>query len=802
MHQLMREPRSAAARLFCRTPVALLVGLVFQAGLAHAQALPQPATSAPQEADPPPRLKGSYQLQDRIDPMVRPQLPTFVTGDSIRGQNELQTVVEGNGILRRGDTVIRADRLQYDQPDDLAQAKGHVFINRSGNTYEGQALELHVDAFEGFFTQPHYEFLSTKAYGDAQRIDFVGENHMVVTQGTYSTCRRTPGPDWLPAWILRADAVKLDQESSVGVAHNGVLEFYGKKVLSAQEMSFPLSDARKSGWLPPSVGVSSRDGIEYTQSYYWNIAPNRDATLYPTLMSKRGLDVAGDFRYLENNYKGLFWGDYMPQDKLRDQSRWGYSLTHYGSLDTGIPGVGNVGLGVNLNRVSDDNYWRDFNRTIPSLTQRLLPSDFSVSWAREDFFAQFRRLQWQTLQDPTSPITPPYDRAPQLLGRYTRSNVAGFDFLLEGDHTQFQADPSLTLQPNAQRSYAMAQLSRPFLTPSWFFTPKLQWHASNYQFTAPISDGRTSASVTVPTFSLDGGLFFERDASFFGTAYRQTLEPRAMYVFTPYRNQNTLPVYDTALNDFNFATIYSENAFGGHDRIADSDMLTVGTTTRLLSPETGAELARFGIAQRVNFREQLITLPGGTAVTSRASDLLLGAAVKWSPAWMVDTTVAVNPETHTTNTSSISARYSPSNYRVLSAAYRYYRGNSEQIDVGWQWPLNDLWGDRGTDQGPGRGLGPGRWYGVGRANYDMMNKRMVDAIVGFEYDADCWIGRVVLDRLNTALTTANTRILFQIEFVGFSRIGSSPLQTLRTAIPRYQYLREQTTAPSRFSNYD
>ncbi|MDD0839493.1 LPS-assembly protein LptD [Curvibacter sp. HBC61] len=792
MSRTMREPRPVARRPFVRTPLAVLAALLCQTTWA------QSATD--DEASP--RLKSASQLQEKISPLSRPERPTFVTGDQITGQNELQTVVEGNGELRRADTVIRADRLEYFQPTDTAKARGNVFINRAGNTYSGNELELKVDAFEGFFTQPHYEFLSTKAYGDAARIDFVGENNMVVRNGTYSTCRPTGGPDWMPAWLLRADAVKLDQENSIGVAQNGVLEFYGKPVLSASSLSFPLSDARKSGWLPPSVGVSSRDGFEYTQPYYWNIAPNRDATFYPTVLSKRGLDLAGDFRYLENNYRGQMWGNYMLSDKLRNSSRWGYAVNHNGAIDTGFSSIGSLGVGLNLNRVSDNNYWRDFNRSIPTLTQRLLPTDVNITWGRDEYFAQLRRLKWQTLQDVTSPITPPYDRAPQLLGRYTRNNLSGFDVVLEADHTQFQADPVLTKQPNAQRRYAQAVVSRPWLTPGWFITPKLQLYRSDYSFSAPLTNGMNQASLSVPTVSLDGGLFFERDASYFGRAYRQTLEPRAMYVNTPYRNQSAIPVYDTALNDFNFATIYTENAFGGRDRISDANRLTLGVTSRLLAPETGGEIARFGIAQRLLFRDQLVTMPGGTPVTNRASDLLLGAAVNWTPSWMMDTTVSVNPETKVTNTSSISARFSPSNYRVINAAYRFQRDNSEQIDIGWQWPLNDLWGDKGVDKGPGRGLGPGRWYGVGRLNYDMMNKRMVDAIVGFEYDADCWIGRVVLDRLNTTLVTANTRILFQIEFVGFSRIGASPLQTLRQSIPRYQYLREQVTAPSRFSNYD
>jgi LPS-assembly protein len=295
---------------------------------------------------------------------------------------------------------------------------------------------------------------------------------------------------------------------------------------------------------------------------------------------------------------------------------------------------------------------------------------------------------------------------------------------------------------------------------------------------------------------------FERDARFFGRNFRQTLEPRAFYVNTPFREQNFLPNYDSAPTDFNFATIYTENAFGGNDRISDNNLLTLGATTRLLDPDTGAEAARFGVAQRLRFKDQRVTLPGGTPVSERLSDILFGASVNWVPQWSTDATVQYNPKTSQSIRSTIGARYSPSNYRVVSAAYRLQRGQSEQIDVGWQWPINDLWGDKGQNLGPGMGEGEGRWYSVGRLNYSLQDRKLVDAVVGLEYDAGCWLGRVVVERLQSSTTSANKRILFQLEFVGFTRLGSNALQSLKQNIPRYQYLREQTTSPSRFSNYD
>jgi LPS-assembly protein len=225
-------------------------------------------------------------------------------------------------------------------------------------------------------------------------------------------------------------------------------------------------------------------------------------------------------------------------------------------------------------------------------------------------------------------------------------------------------------------------------------------------------------------------------------------------------------------------------------------------TTRFLIPDTGAEAARFGIAQRLRFSDQRVTLGGAAPVGDRLSDLLLGASINLDPRWSFDTTLQYNPKTSHSERVVVGGRYSPGNYRVISAAYRLQRSQSEQLDIGWQWPLNDLWGDRGRDLGRGQGQGEGRWYSVGRLNISLRERRLVDSILGFEYDGGCWLGRVVLERLQSTTTTANKRILFQLELVGLTRLGSNPLKTLKENIPRYEYLREQVSAPSRFSNYD
>jgi LPS-assembly protein len=306
----------------------------------------------------------------------------------------------------------------------------------------------------------------------------------------------------------------------------------------------------------------------------------------------------------------------------------------------------------------------------------------------------------------------------------------------------------------------------------------------------------------VPTFSLDSGLEFERKANIFGRELTQTLEPRAFYVRTPYRDQSLLPNYDSGLNGFNFATVFTENAFVGNDRISDSNLLTLGVTSRLLNPENGAELMRAGAAQRLRFSDQRVALPGQLPATDRVSDLLFGTTINWTPQWSLDGIVQYNPKIRESESSSFSARYNPSDYRVVSASLRRQRNISNSVDIGWQWPVNDIWGDKGKNLGPGRGQGGGRLYSVGRLNYSIPDKKLVDGIVGLEYDGCCWISRLVLQRTQIGVAVATTRILFQLELIGFSRLGVNPLELLKQNVPRYQLLRDKVEAPSRFTNYD
>ncbi len=347
-----------------------------------------------------------------------------MSGEHVFGRPDLETVIEGRAQLRRGDTLIAADRLEYDQPNDLATARGHVHLNRAGNVFEGPLLELKLDSFEGFFNEPHYHFLRNDAYGTQ------AGSTSSTTSVPSSTTRPTPPASAIPAragcptGFCVPPASASTRKRKPGRRPMRVLSFIGVPILPIPSLSFPLSDKRKSGVLPPTIGLDNLNGVEVTLPYYWNIAPNRDATFYPTIMSKRGVDLGGEFRYLERDYSGQVRGDYMPSDQLRTCVALGL-LGAARRHDHGAADRRRSALNLNLNRVSDDNYWRDFSRGTTSLTQRLLANDGALSWSHGDFSVSARALKWQTLQDVNAPIVPPYDRLPQVAARYPRSNLPG-----------------------------------------------------------------------------------------------------------------------------------------------------------------------------------------------------------------------------------------------------------------------------------------------------------------------------------------------------------------------------------------
>lgn len=781
-----------------------------------------------------------------------------IWAQEIEGIAQQNVRLRGQAELRQGwgeeATTVQAPAIDYEVPTDTVRihtgdaqtSSSHapVRIWHGGQAYQVQSGTLQLGTRQGSFEGATFQMLNQPAggHGRAARVQLAGPERSIIHDALYTTCRREDwidaapeqqfdDPNWQPDWQLSADSVELNHQEEVGTARGAVLRFKGVPILAAPVLSFPLSDARKTGFLPPTIGVDSTNGFEWSQPYYWNIAPNYDATLTPTLMARRGLGLAVSGRYLlapwgpqaqptawrTAQQSGTWALHHMSDDRLHNgRERWGVAWTHAATLYAGS--YGSMGFNAQLRRVSDDDYWRDFSERSTGdagLTgSRLLESVATLGWTHGGHAVMLRAQKWQTLQDDDAPIAAPFGRMPQLhwsYGPQHHSNALGLRWRAEADITQFTAIDRVGAQrirhvnaQNGLRSYGRVQISRPFHASWGFIEPQMQLHAAHYRADDALRAGRSARSVVVPTFGLDAGLVFERPAQLFGRSFIQTLEPRAFYTYTPYRDQSWAPLYDTALSDFNLASIYSSNSYTGHDRVADNHMVTVGVTTRWLDEGTGSEVARLGLAQRLRLDDQRVTLGHDVPGQRGWSDVLIGAGLSWQQRWALDALVQYNQDIDRTVRSSITGRYTPGPFRTVSAAYRYQRANSanllagnqasEQIDLSWQWPLSraaQAWTGEQTSSTPSRTAGVhsgGRWYTVGRLNYNMHERKLIDAALGFEYHSCCWATRVVLEREQTSRSKANTRVLLQLELGGFSRLnlGANPLSRLQEYVGGYR----------------
>jgi LPS-assembly protein len=780
------------------TPLALAAGLLFIGGTTWAQA-PDPLQLEPsRKLNPPPRGDAASRL------------PIILRAEELRARPDLEAVADGNVEFRRGGITISADRLSYEQAEDLASARGNVRVARDGAIYRGPELQLRVQRFEGYFLSPEFEFTQIGAGGRADRIDFLDSSRARATNAIYTSCPRD-GSGGPPDWVLETTRVKLDFDTNEGVAEGAVLRFLGTPILALPALSFPLTDERKSGWLPPTVvPLDSRSGTTVSMPYYWNIAPNRDATITPRILLRRGFGADGEFRSLAPRDEGTLGLQLLPDDHVAQRSRGALQWRHEGGLAQGLR------YSADITRVSDAGWWKDFPDAGRSITPRLLSlrgaaeQPFELAGGEGLLYA--RAQHWQLLQGSDALVTSPYQRSPQLGLHLGGKAPMGLELAFESEVNRFTL-PDGDTDPNrltGTRWHAVGSAALPWRDPAAWFVPKLSFNAAAYRTDLAMADGRSSARRLIPTFSIDTGVELERQGEAFGRSLRQTLEPRLLYVNTPYKAQAGLPNFDAAAKDFNFNSIYAENAFSGIDRVSDAHQLTAGVTSRLVDADSGAEAMRLGLVQRFLFRDQLVTAnadgtPDGAPLQQRFSDLLLLASTNLVPKWTLDASVQYSPDISRPVRSILGARFSPGPFRTVSATYRLARGLSEQVEMGWQWPLTAGATATPASLAAASGIGAsaarhgssgcgGTWYTVGRFNYSLKDSRITDAIVGAEYDAGCWIGRVVAERLSTGRSEATTRLLLQLELVGLSRIGSNPLKVLKDNIPGYRLLREDRRA--------
>ncbi|WP_242448897.1 LPS-assembly protein LptD [Burkholderia metallica] len=707
---------------------------------------------------------------------------TFGIGATASGTVDQDLSLHGSAELRRGPSAVKADAIHYDADTDTADAYGHVQVVHDGDAFAGPDAHLQLDSVEGTMTSPHYRFNLTGGSGSGTRVDLLDDSREVVYDGTYTTCHCTNDP----AWYLRASRLDLDQAAGVGVAHDGVLFFAGVPVFASPWMSFPLNGERRTGILPPTFSISSTNGYDIAVPVYFNLAPNHDLTVTPRLMTKRGAMLTTDYRYLSPTYSGSLSVSVLPDDATTHTNRYSIAFQHRENLGNGFAAY------ANYNRVSDASVPSDFSsaNSLVVGSQTLFQQEAGVTYDHGPWAVLARVQNWQSFT-----TTPPYNREPELDAKYMRYNVGGFDFGVDANATRFTIPTADSTEGN--RLTLDTYVSYPIVAPGWTVTPKLQWHAASYDLTSIGSDAPAgqpkNLTVNVPTASVDMGATFERTVRLFGIDMIQTLEPRLYYVYTPYRNQTFAPAFDTAPLDFGLAEIFTSNRFVGGDRVSDMNRLTAGVTTRFVDAGSGAELARFVLAQEYYLRASQVTMPGDTPPTVGPSDVITGAAFHVGSGLELQQAAEYNQSSNELTQATAGVDWKPAAGNVINLAYLYARANAtlddepeNQVLLSAQWPLTHALSS------------------VGSVDYDLAAHRLVSGLLGFRYAADCWAVSVALQKYTnyngTTSPTTGTRVLMQLQLDGLSRIDNGLLQQFRANVPGYST--PTLPAPtSRFSDY-
>ncbi|GAB2890625.1 LPS-assembly protein LptD [Uliginosibacterium flavum] len=780
---------SSRPRLLVLAVLAALPGALLAQTVA-----PVPGTGQSRPAVQPakPRSAAAIKAAEVLLPLANPATPrdpraTQIEAGRIDGRDQVEMTAVGNVRLERGNMVLTSDRLYYDQVANEVQAKGNVRLERGADLIEGPSAHMNLDTWFGEFESPSYQLQRERhvsvdsrptsgrparpltqlisGSGNADLLNLEGENHYRLTNSTYTTC---PAPD--PSWYLRMSDLELDFDRDKGEATHSRLIFKGVPIAYMPWAEFPLNGGRQSGFLPMTLGATNSTGFDATVPYYFNIAPNYDATVAPRWMSERGLQVGGETRYLTPLSSGTLRGEYLNEDKVTQTSRSLYSWKHNQNFGYGLSGA------VDAAQVSDKTYFSDLSSKIASTSQSSLNQQANLNYNSGTWLSGGLLVQRYQVLQPENGV--PYNRMPQFTALAKQTDFHGMSMLMPVEYTDF-AHPTAV---EGRRMAMNPQIAYPLQNSAFYLTPKVGAHLSRYEIDGRDGSGSSTIGRSVPTVSLDSGVVFERNTTSGDKDQTQTLEPRLYYVHTPYRDQSDIPVFDSGLADFNFAQIFSENRYSGQDRIADANQLTAGLQSRMIENSSGEEWLRVALAQRYYFAEQRVTLPGETPRSGRFANMLGAVSGRIRRDLWTDNAVQYDPRVGLWQRATTSLRYQPDFSKTASISYRYVRdpspgvAGSRDLDVSAQWPL---WGN---------------WYGVGRYNLNMRDHRLTEAIGGLEYKGDCWVVRGVWQTLLTTAQsngqTRNNSVFLQLEFNGLASLGSNPVSLLKRSVTGYGKINE------------
>ncbi len=667
-----------------------------------------------------------------------------VTGDA---------VLKGNVVVKQGDREVRANDVQYKQGEQSFQVEGNVDYNdpllhatgNSGNYSATQGSD---------FRQAQFELKERSARGAAALMSLTPEGLIKLDEVNFTTC---PAKD--TSWQLRADSIELDTRTRIGTGRGTRVDFKGVPIMYLPWMSFPLGDERKSGFLFPTIGNSTRGGLQLAVPYYWNIAPNSDLTFEPTYYSRRGLDAVGEFGLLTQKSLSHFEFSYLPNDAITNSDRSRFKLDNRTELPDDFR------LYVDAESVSDSGYFEDFAQGPEGTSIAFLDRHIGVSYRDEHWRASAEFQQFQTIDQQLADTDRPYARLPRILvdADYGWGPEERLRYGFDSELVNFSRATGVT----GWRLDATPALSLDFGQPGFFVRPGVAWRYTQYSLDDTAPGQRSSPTRSLPITSLDAGMIFERDSG--SRAQRRvTLEPRILYLNVPYRNQDDLPLFDTGLPDLNLVELFRTNRYVGADRVSDANQVSVGVTSRLFDAKSGAQFLSGTLGQIYYLRDPRVHLPDEAVRSGGTSDFVAELAVTAYKNWNADFGIQWNPEEQHSERAQAGLQFKPGGEEVVNVIYRFQRDSLEQAEVSTAWPLSN------------------HWRAFGRYVYSIQDNKALERFAGFEYRACCWRMRMVARKfVSTRTGVQDTSIYLQLELTGLASVGSAADAFLSGAIRGY-----------------
>ncbi len=769
---------------------------------------------------------------DRSSMAAQADESTNIEADSAQSPDSEQIDFEGNVVITKNIQKLTSDKATYNKASSMFNAEGNVIITEPNMVLKGDTARYQTDERKGRVDNAIYELPARPAQGIADSIRFK-PGTIDLDNPTYSTC-----PVGDEDWVLSASEMELHTDEGYGEAKHAVMRFKGFPIAYTPYITFPLNDERKSGFLMPAIGVSDTNGFEMATPYYFNIAPDQDATFTPTILSDRGLKLGGEYRYLSENHSGEVYAEWLndssyddnreaaevalregteglgttdPEGNVRpddiSKNRGAFSLQQRANWQNGWSG------NVDYNYVTDRYYLDDFGNNLRDKSETHLLRDGQLRYNGSIFNFMARAQGYQELQESTHT----YSRLPQLTlsasDSYTPYGVdlnAGLnsEFVMFAQNWDDPRDNSTTSERvEASRLHIKPNISIPFKNSYSFIKPKLSLDMVTYKldnedtdstyFGSIANPGNTilkddSPSRVAPVFSLDSGLFFDKELSLFDTPMTQTLEPRLFYLNVPEKDQDDFPLFDTGISSFSFNQLFRENRFTGADRLGDANQLTAAVTSRFLDDNSGAELFTASIGQIYYFEDREVTLnydSNGNPIqsdsdTDSSSSIAAEITSRFAPNWYTSYSLLYDPhDDGKTEESRVRLQYKSDPYHLANFEYSYRANDYEQVEVSTYWKIAPQW------------QALAHWYysiydAEATTNpADARDAYTLDSKIGVEYDSCCYALRFIVGREQSDYySETDDYVMLQVQFKGLGSLAQSIMgssQDLEEDIPGF-----------------